>query len=160
MRLFIYTTFLLLIFACKSKKPISESEEIKSEEKTERFEKLLTADINSTKLNRAYTIGKRLLEACNSSQFKKFSTTEATEKVIANASQEKITKTCQKINQRNGKFIDLKLLEASLDNLTNDVIFRYDIDYEKKLFKREITIIVNADDKVSSITTKEISKIF
>jgi hypothetical protein len=160
MRLFIYTSFLLLLFACKSKKPISESEEIKNEEKTERFEKLPTANINSTKLNRAYTIGKRLLEACNSSQFKKFSTTEATDKVIANASQEKITKTCQKINQRNGKFIDLKLIEANLDNMTNDVIFRYDINYEKKLFKREITIVVNTDDKVSSITTKEISKIF
>jgi hypothetical protein len=160
MKSFIYTLTIMLLLACKSKAPILASEEIKNEEKIERLVKLTTPEINSVKLNRAYSIGKRLLEACNTSQFKKFSTTEATDKVIANASQKNITKTCQKIKHRNGKFIDLKLLEVNLDNQTNDVIFKYDIDYEKKLFRREITIIVNADDKVSSITTKEISKIF
>lgn len=155
----IITLFLIMIlFSCKSKVPITqpsiEPETLTIEKK--RFVNIKIEDVNTIKKNNSYNLGKRLLEACNTSKFKQFSSQEATEKVIKNATLEKITKTCQKINHRNGKFIDLDLLEITQDQLTEDFIFRYKIKYEKVYFKRELKITINNQNKVSSIITKEI----
>ncbi|WP_310556570.1 hypothetical protein [Flavobacterium sp.] len=157
-------TLLLLIClsSCKSKKSTVLSKEEEKKEIEDRFTvlKIENEEELLLKQNRAISLGKRLLESCNNSKFTPFTTNEATETVIANATRENITKTCQKINQRNGKFIDIKLLETLKDNINDEIIFRFDILYEKKLFKRELKVIVNSENKVTSITTKEISKIF
>jgi hypothetical protein len=141
---------ILLLISCKSKKPIVA---------VNRFKVVSKEAVDQEKQSRAYAIGKRLLSACNTSKFTPFSNTEATEKVIANATVEKISETCKKINFRNGKFNDLNLIEVLQDKETNDLIFRYDINFEKKLYKREIKITVNTENKVSEITTKEVPKV-
>ncbi len=46
--------------------------------------------VASLKKDRAYALGKRALEAYNSSHFKAFTRSEATPKVMANATAEKI----------------------------------------------------------------------
>ncbi|GAA4060055.1 hypothetical protein GCM10022389_00360 [Flavobacterium cheonanense] len=150
---------LALIISCKSKQP-STSEINKNEtiEVKSRFEKINLKDVNNQKLTRAYNLGKRLLETCNTSRFKVFSKEEATDKVIQNATVEKITKTCQKILMRNGKFIDLNLIEVTQDNETEDLFFRYKIEYEKKYFERELYITINSEGKVSEMKTKELPK--
>ena len=112
--------------------------------------------VETLKKNRAYELGKRVLEACNTSRFKAFTTGEATPKVIANATAEKISATCQKIILRNGRFIDLKLVEIIHNEITDDYVFRYDIQYEKPLFKRELKVTIDAENKVSALATKEI----
>ena len=112
--------------------------------------------VEALKKNRAYELGKRVLEACNTSRFKAFTSTEATPKVMANATAEKISATCQKIILRNGRFIDLKLVEIIHNEITDDYIFRYDIQYEKPLFKRELRVTIDAENKVSALATKEI----
>ena len=147
----ILSIILFLFVSCKSKAP-------KNIPIVERFEKVASENILLLKKNRAYDLGKRLLETCNTSRFKSFTTTEATEKVIKNATIDKITKTCQKMLHRNGKFIDLSLIDITHDNETNDYIFRYDIKYEKKYFKRELSVTIDAEDKVSAISTKEVPK--
>jgi hypothetical protein len=148
--------FLLSIacfFSCKSTAPsVSKN--------TNRFTIIKKDEADEVKKSRAYAVGRRLLSTCNTSKFTPFTTSEATEKVIAKATIEKISETCKKINFRNGKFIDLKLIEVSKDKDTDDLIFKYDIDYEKKLYKREIRITVNTENQVSEIITKEITKIF
>lgn len=108
------------------------------------------------KKNRAYELGKRVMEACNTSRFKAFTTAEATPKVIANATAEKISATCQKIILRNGRFIDLKLVDIIHNEITDEYIFRYDIQYEKPMFKRELKVTIDAENKVSALATKEI----
>ncbi len=148
------------IISCKSKMP---KPEVVTETPTEkpaesRFVTIKPNEIDFTKKNKTYELGKRLLDACNTSKFKQFSKTEATDKVIQNATIEKISKTCQKINLRNGKFIDLDLLEILYDNQTDVYIFRYDIDYEKKYFKRELKITLDNQNRISAISTKEIPK--
>lgn len=150
---------LALIISCKSKQP-STSEINKNEtiEVKSRFEKINLKDVNNQKLTRAYNLGKRLLETCNTSRFKVFSKEEATDKVIQNATVEKITKTCQKILMRNGKFIDLNLIDVTQDNETEDLFFRYKIEYEKKYFERELYITINSEGKVSEMKTKELPK--
>lgn len=150
---------LALVMSCKSKQPsesktdTNETVEVKS-----RYEKMNLKDVNVQKINRAYNLGKRLLESCNTSRFKVFSREEATDKVIQNATVEKITKTCQKIVLRNGKFIDLNLIEVTKDNETEDLFFRYKIEYEKKYFERELYITINSVGKVSEMKTKELPK--
>ena len=137
----------LTLVSCKSKKLIVEKE-ITLAKPTE---------VEVVKKQRADDLGTRLLETCNISRFKGFSTTEATDKVRKNATKEKIAIICQKINQRNGRFLGINLIDITYNNSTDEYTFRYNIDYEKKLFKRELFVTINADNKVSAISTKEVS---
>lgn len=173
----IFILSILIIFSCKSKSPTTNTEE-KQVEKTEtindktnpvaienakkvseRFELIEKTEIDIAKKTTSYVLGKRLLSVCNTFKFKKFTSKEATESVIKNTNLEKMTKVCQKINQRNGKFLDLILIDVIHDTETDDQVFRYDINYQKKFFKRELKITVNSDGKISAISTREIPKI-
>jgi hypothetical protein len=121
---------LLSLLSCKTKKTIAT--EVPKEKK---MVVLMPAEIDVVKKNRAYDLGKRLLETCNTSRFIAYNSTEATEKVRQNATPEKIAATCKKINQRNGKFIALNLIDVTHDELNDEYIFRYNIDYEKSCSK-------------------------
>jgi hypothetical protein len=128
------------------------------ETKTEisRFVSMDFENVAAFKKDRAYNLGKRLLESCNTSHFKTYSTNEATDKVIKNATVEKISKICQKMILRNGKFIDIKLIEVIHDAVDDSYEFKYAIIYDKKYFQRELIVSMNAEDKVSAIKTKEL----
>ncbi|WP_395062222.1 hypothetical protein [Flavobacterium sp.] len=148
---------LILISAflsCKSKKNGTTT----VAEPYNRYVKVAVDEVIAIKTNRAYDLGRRLLETCNTSRFKTFTKNEATDKVIQNATVEKITKTCQKMNNRNGKFIDLQLIEVIHDVETDNYQFRYKIIYEKKYFERELSVVVNPENKVDAISTKEVPK--
>ena len=153
MRKVIIFALIAMIVSCKSK-VIKNPEPVSA--KNERFEKVTLKEVDSKKQNRAYDLGKRLLQTCNSSVFKMFTSEEATEKVRANATVEKISKTCQKILLRNGKFIDLDLMEITYDNENDSYLFKYNIHFEKKYFKRELFVRVNSQNKVSDIKSKEV----
>jgi len=144
-RMKIQISILLLIFiiSCKSKKAENTAILVES------------SKVEAVKKNRAFDLGTRLLDACNTSRFKPFTKEEATEKVIANATPEKVSATCLKIRQRNGKFNFIKLLDVTYLKESKEYIFRYAIDYEKKYFKRELKVVINEEDKVSAISTKE-----
>ena len=113
--------------------------------------------VEMVKKNRANDLGRRLLESCNTSRFKAFSTNEATDKVRQNATKDKISSICKKINQRNGRFLGITLIDVTHNKITDEYIFRYSIDYEKKLYKRELNVTVNKENKVSAIATKEVT---
>ena len=153
MKKLIIVFVLIFTFSCKSKMSKNTTNESKSN--LERFEIVKLEEIDAQKKEKSYNLGKRLLEACNTSKFKTFTSDEATEKVIANATSEKISATCKKINLRNGKFIGLDLIEVLRDKDAEEYIFRYDIKYEKTYFKRELMVTINSDEKVSAISTKE-----
>ena len=153
MKKLIIVSVLIFTFSCKSKMSKNTTNESKSN--LERFEIVKLEEIDAQKKEKSYNLGKRLLEACNTSKFKPFTANEATEKVIANATSEKIAATCKKINLRNGKFIGLDLIEVLRDKDAEEYIFRYDIKYEKTYFKRELMVTINSEEKVSAISTKE-----
>ncbi|WP_264521239.1 hypothetical protein [Flavobacterium sp. N1994] len=137
---------LTMLLSCKSKNGVAEKTIV-----------LVKPDeVETIKKDRAYELGTRLLEACNTSRFKNFSSNEATDKVRQNATREKISNTCKKINQRYGRYKGLTLVDVTLNKTTNDYIFRYSIDYEKKYFKKELKVTINAENKVSAIATQEI----
>jgi hypothetical protein len=155
MRKIILLLCLALLFSCKSKKPTATAPVVKVPEKPSNIVK--PEEVEAIKKDRAYDIGKRLLESCNTSRFKAFSLTEVTEKVRQNATKDKISTICKKINQRNGRFLGINLIDITRNKKTKELIFRYSIDYEKKLYKRELNVTVNAENKVSAISTKEIA---
>lgn len=144
MRRIILFCFIVALVSCKSK-PVSKPAVV-----------LKPEVVQTVKQNRAYNLGKKLLESCNTSHFKAFNSTEATDKVRQNATRDNISAICKKINQRNGRFIGLTLLNVVHDKTKDEFIFRYSIEYEKKLFKRELSVTVTSDNKVSAISTKEI----
>lgn len=170
---------ILSMFACKSKpsnterpkKPELNPEKefietdaksetkLGDETKSERFVTLKPIELKPNQLKIAENLGSRLLGMCNNYKFKKFTTAEATESVIGNIDLDRMTKTCQKIFFRNGKFIDLQLIEIIQDKQSGEISFRFDIIYEKNFFKRELKLILNSENKLSFIATKQISKI-
>jgi hypothetical protein len=153
MKKVLFISLLLLIFSCKSKKDVLENT-IKNDNKSVRI--IIASEVESLKKKRAFDLGNRLLETCNTSKFKVFSNTEATENVIKNATPEKIAATCKKINMRNGTYLGLELIDITYNPMMDEYNFRYLISYEKKLYKRELYITINEEDKVSAITTKEV----
>ncbi|MDI1318004.1 hypothetical protein [Flavobacterium sp.] len=153
MRKIILLLCLVLLFSCKSKKNSSTSA-VKVPEKATNLVK--PEEVEAIKKDRAYDVGIRLLESCNTSKFKNFSSAEATDKVRQNATREKISAICKKINQRNGRFININLIDITRNKKTDELLFRYNINYEKKLFKRELFVTVNPENKVSAISTKEV----
>ena len=150
MRRIILFCCIVLLVSCKSKKSVTST----TIEKNTTLVK--PEDVDVVKKDRAYDIGTRLLESCNTSRFKAFSTSEATDKVRQNATREKISAICKKINQRNGRFNGLNLIDITRNKKTDELVFRYNISYEKKLYKRELKVTVNAENQVSAIATKEV----
>lgn len=146
-----------LLVSCKSKQKNVSSSEVITETKS-RYEKIDLKSVNNQIQLKASDLGSRLLETCNTSKFKVFTKNEATDKVIQNATVEKVTKTCQKILVRNGKFKGLNLIDVTQDNETDELIFRYKIDYEKTYFERELYVTMNSEGKVSALKTKELPK--
>lgn len=157
MRKIIFIICLAFLFSCKSKKPvINTTKPVKVTEKS--IVLIKPEEIEAVKKDRAYSVGERLLESCNTSKFKAFGASEATEKVRQNATREKISAICKKINQRNGRFNGLDLIDITFNKKTKEHVFRYAIDYEKKLYKRELFVTVNVENRVSAISTKEVTK--
>lgn len=157
MRKIIFLLCLSLVFSCKSKKNSNSSDKPTTKTTEKNLTIVKPEDVEEIKKDRAYDIGKRLLESCNTSKFKAFSTTEATDKVRQNATREKISAICKKINQRNGRFNGINLIDITRNKKTKEYVFRYSIDYEKKLYKRELNVTVNEENKVSAIATKEVA---
>jgi len=138
----------LTLLSCKSKKAVAVVDKT--------IEPIKIDEVATVKKDGAYELGKRLLEACNTSRFKAFSSSEATDKVRQNATKEKISNTCKKINQRYGRYKGLTLIDVTHNKITDEYVFRYSIDYEKKYFKKELKVTINTDNKVSAIATQEI----
>lgn len=142
----------ITLVSCKSKKSV-----VKKDTTTENITLLKLTDAEIVKKKRADDLGARLLETCNVSRFRGFSINEATDKVRKNATKEKISAVCQKINQRNGRFLGINIIEIFYNKKSKEYNFRYNIDYEKKLYKRELFVTINAENKVSAISTKEVT---
>ncbi len=136
---------LMLIIGCKSKKNKAVLPEKPA------IVKMELPEVDTFQKNKAYELGKRVLMTCNTSRFKAFNTNEATESVIKNTTQDRLTKTCLKFKLRYGDFIDLRLVEVLKNNTTNTTIFRYKALYEKKIANKELRVFLNSENKIAAI---------
>lgn len=137
---------LLLLIGCKSKTVSRDTEDLK-------IKKVSGADVNANQQRKAYDLGKRVLETCNTSKFKPFNETEVTKSVMENTTEERLTKTCQRFRQYYGSFIDLKL--DGVYRTKNEVIYRYHALYTKKVANKELRIFVNEDNLISAIKSMD-----
>src|SRR5688572_4894584 len=137
---------LLLLIGCKSKTVTRETEDLK-------IKQVPSAEVNANQQKKAYDLGKRVLETCNTSKFKPFNETEVTKSVMENTTEERLTKTCQRFRQYYGSFIDLKL--DGVYRTKQEVIYRYHALYTKKVANKELRIFVNEDNLISAIKSMD-----
>ena len=116
------------------------------------------ADINSIsemEKQKVYNFGKKLLETCKTRKFIQLSQKEVT-KNLASLSLEEMQHACNVLDKRNGKFIDMKLIEVIDDTFTsNSNIYRYKGNFEKNDFLVEIRIWLRTDGIFQGIIWKE-----
>ncbi|WP_456315424.1 hypothetical protein [Pseudomonas shirazensis] len=135
---------LLLLIGCKSKTVSRDTEDLKIKKITE---------VNSDQQRKAYDLGKRVLETCNTSKFKPFNETEVTKSVMENTTEERLTKTCQKFRQYYGSFVELKL--DGVYKTKQETIYRYRALYTKKVANKELRVFVNEENLVSAIKSMD-----
>jgi hypothetical protein len=170
MKKIILILFITAFFGCKSKKVDTNPTAVAMEktvnkpvEKTIRktiektvelkIVKLVLSEVDSNQKDKAYELGKRILLTCNTSRFKAFNESEATQSVINNITLEKLSQTCLKYRQWYGTFKDLQLVEIFKNNTDKTTIFRYKALYSKKVANKELRVYMNEENKVSAIKT-------
>ena len=97
---------------------------------------------------------------CNTSKFKPFNESEATQSVIENITEENLSKTCTNFRQRYGTFKDLKLMEIYKDNESTTTIFRYKALYTKAVANKELRVYMNEQNQISAIKSMDWSDVF
>lgn len=138
--------FCIIAFVgCKTKKSVIEKVE------APKMVMLKTTEIDNTQKAKAYSLGKRILMTCNTSKFQPFSSSEATDNVRQNTTQERLTKTCHKFRLKYGSFKDLRLAEVWQDNSTGEIIYRFKADYTKPIANKELRVFMNSNNQVSAI---------
>lgn len=111
--------------------------------------------ISEVEKQKVYNFGKRILETCKTRQFIRLSEKEAT-KGLAALSLEEMQHACDVIDKRNGKFIDMHLVEVIDDTYSGtSKIFRYKANFERNDFVNEIRIWLGTDGKFQGIIWKE-----
>jgi hypothetical protein len=148
MKKIITILFLIVLVGCKSKKinEVPEVEELKTE-------KVALTAVSSVQKDKAYDLGKRILMTCNTSKFKPFTLSEATQSVINNITLEKLSKTCSKYRQWYGTFQDLKLVEVYQNPNDQSTILRFKALYSKKVANKELRVFMNSSNQLSAIKT-------
>lgn len=132
----------------------------KSKPKVPVVEKVEAREVTAAQKQKAYELGKRVLNTCNTSKFKPFTTAEATEKVIQNTTLERLSSTCSKYLIKYGRFEDLKLVEVIRNNDDNSLVFRYKAEYQRKYTQKELQVTLNSDDKVSAIKSTDWTDVY
>lgn len=150
MKKFYLLICIVALASCKSKK-------VNSAPKVEKIE--TPAEVSDLQKSRAYELGKRVLNTCNTSKFKPFTTNEATEKVIQNTTLERLSSTCSKYLIKYGKFEDINLVEV-IRRDDNSLVFRYKANYQRKFTQKELQVTLNEENKVSAIKSTDWSDIY
>lgn len=148
----LFLCFILLFISCKSGKTSTASS---NDKKKNEIVKINSSVVSTSKKNRAYEFGKRVLMTCNTSSFKPFTLEEATPEVLKKINKEKISMTCQNILRVFGQFKDIQLVEVLRNEESKITIFRYKCDYEKKYKLKELQVNIDDDNKLTAITTKD-----
>ena len=119
------------------------------------YRKVAVNSVSENEKQRVYNFGKRILETCKTREFVQLSQKEVTAG-LAKLSLEEMQKACNVLDERNGKFINMELIEIIDDTFAGkSLIYRYKANFEKNDFLNEIRIWVNTDGKFSGIIFKE-----
>ena len=101
----------------------------------------------------SYNVAFRLLNSCNTSKLKKFTEEELTKKLLNKITLSYISAICVNNNEEYGKFINLELIEVLTNENIKTNIYRYKIEYERKIQKKEMRVYIDRNGLVSVIKT-------
>ena len=101
----------------------------------------------------SYDVAYRLLNSCNTSKLKKFTDLELTKKLLNKITLDYISAICVNNNEEYGKFVSLELKEVLTNENIKTNIYRYRIEYERKIQKKEMRIYIDKEGLVSVIKT-------
>lgn len=152
-KVLILLSVIAVLASCKSKKTASATKPKPVEVKTD--DRVPIAALDEEQKKRAYEYGTRILNACNTSRFRPFTSKEATPSVISKMTESKMTKTCLKMRLKYGDFKDLTLVEVMRNKKDETNVYRYKADYSKKIANRELRVIMNEENKLVGIRTTD-----
>jgi hypothetical protein len=119
------------------------------------YRRVAISSISENEKQKVYNFGKRIVETCKTRQFVQLSLREVT-KSLSELSLEEMQYACDVLDERNGKFIDMQLIEVIDDTFTGgSKIYRYKANFEKNDFVNEVRIWLNTDGKFAGIIWKE-----
>ena len=119
------------------------------------YPRMAISSIPEKEKAKVYDFGKRMLETCITRQFVQLSEREVT-KGLAALSLAEMQHACDVLDKRNGKFIDMKLIEVIDDTYTgHSKVYRYKGNFERNDFVNEIRIWLGTDGKFQGIIWKE-----
>lgn len=119
------------------------------------YPKLSLDAVSENEKRRVYDFGKRNVETCITREFVQLSTKEVT-KYLSGLSLEEMQNFCDIVDKRNGKFIDMELIEIIDDTyLRKCLIYRYKANFERNEFLNEIRIAVLTNGKFTGIGYRE-----
>lgn len=111
--------------------------------------------ITEAEKQKVYNFGKRILESCKTRQFIQLSEREVTQG-LAKLSLDEMQHACDVLDDRNGKFIDMTLIEVVDDTYVNNTkIYRYKANFERNDFVNEVRIWLKNDGKFAGIIWRE-----
>jgi hypothetical protein len=119
------------------------------------YRRIDTTSITEAEKHKVYNFGKRILESCKTRQFIQLSEREVTQG-LAKLSLDEMQHACDVLDDRNGKFIDMTLVEIIDDTYVNgSKIYRYKANFERNDFVNEVRIWLKTDGKFAGIIWRE-----
>jgi hypothetical protein len=137
---------IVLMVGCKSKQAVLKRNELAP---------IALTEIPEVQKNRVASLGKQVLNTCNTSKFIPFKDSEATPKVIKNMTIDRLTKTCLKFRLKYGDFKDLKLMEVYQINSKKITIYRFKALYEKKIANKELRVTLNENNQIAAVKSDD-----
>ncbi len=136
-----------------SKKVIKLEEKVKLNDTIVTITKKEIDDMPIEEKDLSYDVAFRLLNACNTSKLKKFTDLELTKKLLNKITINYLSAICVNNNEEYGKFKALELNEVLTNENIKTNIYRYKIEYERKIQKKEMRIYIDKQGLVSVIKT-------
>lgn len=119
------------------------------------YRRIDVTSIAEAERQKVYNFGKRILETCKTRQFIQLSKREVTQE-LAKLSLNEMQHACNVLDDRNGKFIDMTLVEVIDDTYVNgSKIYRYKAKFERNDFVNEVRIWLKNDGKFAGIIWRE-----
>lgn len=136
-----------------AKKVINSEEKEKLNDTIVTITKKTIEEVPIKEKDLSYDVAFRLLNACNTSKLKKFTDLELTKKLLNKITISYLSAICVNNNEEYGKFINLELIEVLTNENIKTNIYRYKIEYERKIQKKEMRIYIDKQGLVSVIKT-------
>ena len=136
-----------------TKKVINPEEKLKLNDTIVTITKKTIEEAPIKEKDLSYDVAFRLLNACNTSKLKKFTDLELTKKLLNKITINYLSAICVNNNEEYGKFINLELIEVLTNENIKTNIYRYKIEYERKIQKKEMRIYIDKQGLVSVIKT-------